>query len=158
MKQLAERDKKVEQNLVILEDKVYYKKQMSEKQFHYIPQSLVQQRLESYHENPLSIHTGIFKTYKRLYEVAFWPGMWTDVKTFIKHCVVCQSMKADNQKLAGKIQQPTVKGPNDMLGIDIMGPLLRSPERNEYLLVVVDYFTRWVEFSPLQVAMAKMVA
>lgn len=44
------------------------------------------------------------------------------------------------------IQQTTVKGPNKMLGIDIMGPLPRSPERNEYLLVVVDYYTRWVVF------------
>lgn len=39
---------------------------------------------------PLSGHVGIFKTYKRLYEVAYWPGMWTDLKTFIQHCAVCQ--------------------------------------------------------------------
>lgn len=65
--------------------------------------------------------------------------MWTDVKNFIKHCLACQSLKADNQKPAGKIQQSTVKGPNEMLGIDLMGPLPRCQERNEYLLVVVDY-------------------
>ncbi len=66
MKQLAEGNKKVTQDFVILEDKVYHKKQMSENQFHYrlyIPHSLVQEILQSYHENPLSGHAGIFKTY-----------------------------------------------------------------------------------------------
>jgi len=39
-----------------------------------------------------------------------------------------------------------------MLGIDIM-TLPRSPERHEYLLVVVNYYTRWVVFfSPLHAA------
>lgn len=89
---------------------------MSENQFHY---GLFQEILQSYHENSLSRHASIFKTYKRPHEVAYWPGMWTDVKNFIKHCAVCQSLKADNQKPAGKIQQPTVKGPTEMLCINI---------------------------------------
>lgn len=84
--------------------------------------------------------------------------MWNDVKHFIQKCVICQSLKADNQKPAGKLQQTTVRGPNEMLGIDLMGPLPRSSERNEYLLVVVDYFTRWVEFTPLRTATAKTIA
>lgn len=161
MKQLAEGNKKVKQEFVILEDKMYCKKQMSENEIHYrlyIPRSLVQEILQSYHENLLSGHAGIFKTYKRLYEVAYWPGMWTDAKNFIKTCHVCQSLKVDNQKPVGKIQQTTVKSPNEMLGIDLMGPLPKSPERNEYLLVVLDYFTRWVELNPLRTASALTVA
>lgn len=118
-KQLADtnnKNKKTEQDFVVLEDKLYHRKQLSDNHYHYrlyIPYNLVQELLQTYHENPLSGHAGIFKTYKRLYEVAYWPGMWTDVKTFIRHCVVCQSLKADNQKPAGKIQQTQVKAPND---------------------------------------------
>uniref|UniRef100_A0A3B4Z3E1 Gypsy retrotransposon integrase-like protein 1 n=1 Tax=Seriola lalandi dorsalis TaxID=1841481 RepID=A0A3B4Z3E1_SERLL len=161
LKQLAEGNKRLEQEFVVLEDKLYRKKQLSENQHHYrlyIPHSLVQELLRDYHESPLSGHAGIFKTYKRLYEVAYWPGMWTEVKTFIKRCMVCQSLKADNQKPAGKIQQTKVTFPNEMLGIDLMGPLPRSPQRHEYLLVVVDYFTRWVELTPLRTATAQTVA
>ena len=90
--------------------------------------------------------------------MAYWPGMWNDVKQFIQKCVICQSLKANNQKPAGKLQQSTVRDPNEMRGIDLMGPLPRSSERNEYLLVVVDYFTRWVEFTPLRTATAKIIA
>ncbi len=161
IKQLAERDDKVEQDFAVLDDKVYHKTKKSENQFHYrlyIPRSLIPQILLTYHENPLSGHAGIFKTYKRLYEVAYWPGLWTDVKHFIKQCTVCQSLKSDSQKLAGKLQHINVTRPNEMLGIDLMGPLPRSPERNEYLLVVVDYYTRWVELTPLRTATAQTVA
>lgn len=44
-----------------------------------------------------------------------------------------------------------------MLGIDLMGPLLRSPHKYEYLVVVVDYFTREVEFTQFRTAIAQVV-
>lgn len=68
---------------MVLEDKLYHKKQSAENYFHYrlyIPNSLVQELLQAYHVNPLCGHAGIFKAYMCLYEVAYWPGMWTDVK------------------------------------------------------------------------------
>lgn len=152
-KTLAENNDTSEQNYVILEDKLYFRKRMTNNQCHYrlyIPQSLVQTMLRAYHNSPLSCHLGIFKTYKRLQEVAFWPWMWRDVKEFVKCCLKCQTLKADNRKPAGKLQKTKVTKPNSMLGMDLMGPLPRSPERNEYLLVFVDYYTRWVELFPIK--------
>lgn len=45
-----------------------------------------------------------------------------------------------------------------MLGIDIMGPFPKSNKLHEYLLVVVDYFTKWVELFPLRSAKASHIA
>jgi len=39
-----------------------------------------------------------------------------------------------------------------------MGPLPRSTNRKEYLLVFVDYFSRWVELLPIRSARAQNVA
>ena len=39
-----------------------------------------------------------------------------------------------------------------------MGPLPCSPERNEHLLVLVDYYTRWVEIFPMRTASAPVIA
>lgn len=44
-----------------------------------------------------------------------------------------------------------------MVEIDLMGPFPRSSKRNMYLLVFVDYFSRWVELFPLRKAMAESV-
>ncbi len=37
-----------------------------------------------------------------------------------------------------------------MLGVDLMGPLPKSKKGNVYLLVVVDYFTKWVALFPIR--------
>ena len=37
-----------------------------------------------------------------------------------------------------------------MWGMDILGPLPMAPGRTKYLLVAIDYFTKWVEAKPLQ--------
>lgn len=36
------------------------------------------------------------------------------------------------------------------MGLDIMGLFPVSKRQNVYLLVVVDYFTKWVEIFPLR--------
>ncbi len=48
------------------------------------------------------------------------------------------------KKPAEKLQQITTTRPNQMLGVDLMGPLPRSSNQNEYLIVFVDYFSRAV--------------
>lgn len=45
-----------------------------------------------------------------------------------------------------------------MLGIDLMGPFPKSKKQHEYLLVVVDYFTKWLELYPLRSAKACQIA
>ncbi len=45
-----------------------------------------------------------------------------------------------------------------MLGVDIMGPFPRSSQQNEYVLVTVDYHTRWVETFPMRAATSSVIA
>lgn len=39
--------------------------------------------------------------------------------------------------------------PFDQWGIDIVGPMPMAPLQKKFLLVVVDYFSKWVEAEPL---------
>lgn len=45
-----------------------------------------------------------------------------------------------------------------MLGVALMGPFPRSTKQHEYLMVIVDYFSKWVEFFPLRSARAPAIA
>jgi len=157
---LAEGDSVMMGKFTVLEDKVYRKTQVSEHQCHYrmyIPSSLKARMLQAYHENPLCGHLGIFKTFKRIHDVAFWPKMWSEVKDFVKCCETCQVLKSDNKKPPGKIQQTVVNRPNELLGVDLMGPFPRSSHQHEYIMVVVDYYTRWVEIFPMRTATASSI-
>lgn len=145
----------------VREDQLYYKTHLSEGQVHYrvyLPNSFIPAVLQHYHSHPLSGHAGIYKTYKRQQNVVFWLGMWTDIKQYVKCCSKCQTLKSENQRPAGKLQPITVSQPNKMVGVDIMGPLPSSAQHHEYLLVFVDYFSRWVEFFPMHNANAPTIA
>jgi hypothetical protein len=35
-------------------------------------------------------------------------------------------------------------------GIDLKGPLLIAPQANKFLVVAIDYFTKWAKVKPLK--------
>uniref|UniRef100_A0AAR2KP64 Gypsy retrotransposon integrase-like protein 1 n=1 Tax=Pygocentrus nattereri TaxID=42514 RepID=A0AAR2KP64_PYGNA len=98
------------------------------------------------------------KTLLRLLEVAYWPSLRKDVWAHCRGCVTCQKYKPRITKLSGLLQSTPVVEPGYMLGVDLMGPLPKSPRQNEYLLVMVDYCSKWVEMFPLRTARAPQIA
>lgn len=104
------------------------------------------------HDNPLSGHLGKFKTLMRLLEFAYWPSIRTDVWQHCRNCQKWKQHKPTNLKPAGALQSVPLVEPGYMLGMDIMGPFPRSTRQNEYLLVIVDYFSKWVEVFPMRAA------
>ena len=53
---------------------------------------------------------------------------------------------------------PLREVPFDRLGLDIIGPLPKTSRGHRYVLVMVDYATRYPEAVPLRAATAKAVA
>jgi hypothetical protein len=41
-------------------------------------------------------------------------------------------------------------GAFEKCGIDLMGPLLITPRANKFLVVAIDYFTKWAKVKPLK--------
>ncbi len=125
---LAENQGSQQDKYDLIEDKPY-KKNLTENHTCYwifLPKDLVPSIWEHYHCNLMSGHAGIFKITKEFKT----PGMWSDIKQFVKRCVKCQTLKSDQQKPAGKIQKINSTRPNQLLGVDIMGPLPRSNNQN----------------------------
>lgn len=106
--------------------------------------------LHYFHDNPLGGHLGRLKTLLRLLEVAWWSSVCKDVWQYIKGFEICQKYKHDNTKPSGFLQHTQVHEPGHTLGMDFMGLFPLSKKQNTYLLVIVDYFTKWVELFPLR--------
>lgn len=104
------------------------------------------------HENDLSGHFGVRKTFQKVAEHFFWPGMRRDIKKHVLSCEVCQLVGKPNQKIpkAPLIPIPSVGEPFREVIIDVVGPLPRTRGGNEYILSIVDRMSRFPEAIPLR--------
>ncbi|KAI5742525.1 hypothetical protein M8J77_005027 [Diaphorina citri] len=97
-------------------------------------------------------HLGVQKTYDKIAHLYWWPTMWRDVVKYVRSCVTCQKVKPINHKSPGLMHFRNAEGPNETVYMDLLGPYPRSSRQNQYILVFVDHFTKWVELVPLRVA------
>ena len=121
-----------------------------------IPPSLQQQVLHQMHDIPSAGHQGYLKTLSNLKEEAYWPGMAADVQKYCQGCSTCQTSKLPSPTRAPMVNTP-IGNPWEMLAVDILEvPISRNNHR--YLLVVMDYFTKWADAIPLRDQKAATIA
>ena len=113
-----------------------------------LPDSLHTSAIYQSHNIPTSWHQGTAKTLRRLQQVAYWVGMAEAVAKYCNQCVVCQQAKLPTPTPAPMTNVP-IGGPWQMLAADILEVPI-SHHHNRYVLVVMDYFTKWAEAIPLR--------
>ena len=84
-------------------------------------------------------------TYRAHTQGYYWPTMKFDAVDYVRKCDWCQRqapvLRSPTQDLIF-ISSPW---PSAQWGIDIVGPLPTAPAQKKLLLVVIDYFNKWIE-------------
>lgn len=112
--------------------------------------------IKDHHDPPSSGHLGSYKTYWRLHRRFTWPKMHADVNRYVRSCHVCAQQKPEQKRPAGLMgTRPEIQQPWQMISLDFMGPFPRSKSGHCYLLVVSDYFSKYLLMFPLRSATAK---
>lgn len=124
----------------------------------FVPTLMRHTVLQYYHDHPTAGHLGVTKTLARLRQRFFWPKMAADIKKYVVSCHVCQFTKPSQRKPAGLMIPIEPTKPWEYTGVDFVGPLPRTQNGNEYLIVFVDYFSKWVEVSAVRSATAQVAA
>nr|GEV62388.1 reverse transcriptase domain-containing protein [Tanacetum cinerariifolium] len=102
-------------------------------------------------------HHGATFIAKKVFDTGFfWPTIYRDAHNLVKSCDSCQRQ--------GKVSQRDEMPQNviqvceifDVWGIDFMGPF-PSSRGNRYILVAIDYLSKWVEAKALPTNDARVV-
>lgn len=101
-----------------------------------MPETLRNTTLKIAHEG----HPGIVLMKRRLRTKVWWPGIDRDAEDVCRKCHPCQVVSQISSPEPMKSTN-LPKGPWQQLGADLLGPL----PSGDYLFVVVDYYSRYVE-------------
>nr|GEZ94195.1 reverse transcriptase domain-containing protein [Tanacetum cinerariifolium] len=113
--------------------------------------------LNACHSGPTGGYYGANYTAKKVFDSGFyWPTIYKDAFELVKHCDSCQRQGKISQKDEMPQNSIQVCKIFDVWGIDFMG-LFPSSKGNNYILVAVDYLSKWVEAKALPTKDARVV-
>jgi hypothetical protein len=91
-------------------------------------------------------HFGRDKTIERLSRHCVWFGMSKQVADWCRSCSVCCANKSSHELPAGLLKPlPIPERPWDSVGIDFVGPLPKSSGGYDFILVLIDRFSKMVK-------------
>ncbi|CAJ2641456.1 unnamed protein product [Trifolium pratense] len=79
----------------------------------------------------------------------YWPTMQADAKEHVKKCDKCQRHGDMHLAPPNELRTLSSPWPFSWWGMDLLGPFPTAAGQNKYLIVAVDYFTKWIEAEPL---------
>ena len=79
----------------------------------------------------------------------YWPTMLKDATKLIRKCKVCQEHAKISHLPSEPLTLVTSPWPFQQWGLDILGPLPIGKGQCKFIIVAVDYFTKWAETEPL---------
>ena len=128
----------------------FYKRGFSQPYLRCVEEEETKYVLEEVHRGICDDHMRAKSLVRKIIRACyFWPTMQQDTVDFVKKCDNCQRY-GNVQRVPGeKMTTITSRWPFAQWGIDIMGSLPQGKKQVKFLLITIDYFTKWVEVEAL---------
>lgn len=124
-----------------------------------LPKVLRTDALLSYHDSLAGGgHLGIEKVKRAIYRKYYWPRMHSDIVEYVKSCDRCQYAKRDFNPAKPPMNPMPPAQKFERWHIDILGPQYKTNDGQEYILLCVDAYSRWVEGFPMKSQTAEETA
>jgi transposase InsO family protein len=132
----------------------------TKKKIPWVPKSMIKDLLYSSHTHPTSAHYGSDRTYYKLKNTYYWPNMLTDIKLYVKQCLLCARYNIPRHKPPGLLETP--EPPSDifdLIGIDFWGPTREVTNNgNRYIITCTDHLSKFVIAKAIPTATASEAA
>ncbi|KAL5560543.1 hypothetical protein UlMin_036754 [Ulmus minor] len=122
-----------------------------------VPEEEMESILRHCHSREVGGHFGGTKTAAKVLQSGFyWPSLFKDAFKFVSMCDDCQRSGNISRRHEMPLNNILIIDLFDVWGIDFMGPF-PSSYSNKYILVGVDYVSKWVEAVALPTNDARVV-
>lgn len=101
-------------------------------------------------------HPGMFRMIGVIKEKYYWPSMETDIIFYTNRCNLCQIYKSQSSPKRTR-SKLIARFPFDKIAIDITGPVRMSKSRNQYILGIIDHYSKYVALVPLKTTDTKTI-
>lgn len=102
-------------------------------------------------------HYGVKKTYSLLEPIYWWVGMYGDVQKEVSTCVVCDRVKATFEVKDPELKPLPIMGMFYRWGIDLFKMPFPSAAGNQYVVVMIEHFSKWIEIAAIPAKTAENV-
>ncbi|XP_022019418.1 uncharacterized protein LOC110919460 [Helianthus annuus] len=110
------------------------------------------------HEGICGIHAGPRMVVAKIMNTDYyWPGMHVDALKELHKCDSYQRHAPKTMRPKNDLIPVSTAWPFQQWGIDMVGPFPEAPGAVKFIIVDVDYFTKWVEAKALASTSAMMV-
>ncbi|CAL2238354.1 unnamed protein product [Prunus armeniaca] len=107
--------------------------------------------MEEAHCSTYSMHPGSTKMYRTLREYYSWPHMKGDIAKYVRRCLICQQVKAEQQKPSVLMQPlPIPEWKWELITMDFVFKLPRTSKGHDGIWVIVDRLTKSAHFLPIK--------
>lgn len=169
--QIVDSDKQLEEqiifyqfnkdNIVSEDDTLYYlntgRRGLANTRRIMVPENMIDAIITEHHVLPASGHLGYEKTYYKLKKIVWFPNMYTRIRKKIESCDVCDRNRRF-PKFNDVLHPIVATKPWEIIELDHVGPFPRTINGNEYVLSIVDHFTRKRFYIPVRDTEAKTSA
>ena len=110
------------------------------------------------HEGVCGNHSGARSLDHKLIRAGYYsPTMQKDAQSYVKACDKCQHFNNVIRQPSEPLTSMNTPWSFAHWGLDIMGPFSMAMRQLKFLVVGIDYFTKWVEAEPLATITEKNV-
>ncbi|GJU48061.1 reverse transcriptase domain-containing protein [Tanacetum coccineum] len=102
--------------------------------------------IKEIHEGSCNMHARLRSMVAKAMRLGYyWPTMHRDAREMIRACNNCQVHCPVPRNPQHPLTPITAPWPFYKWGIDIVGPFPEGPGKVKFLIVAIDYFTKWIE-------------
>ena len=119
----------------------------------YVPRHLRYGVMMREHYPPQAEHPGGNRMYASMRRWFYWESMVVDVYAFVLNCIDCARNRVGKRRRTNYLTSCETFPPTEPLTdlcMNLLGPLPRTEVGNQYLLVIVDRFSKLTRAVPLQ--------